>query len=60
MVAHCHNMGVIHRDVHLGNFLLADAGQEQVGGGQMAIKAVDFGKSYFFTVRAALCAVLLC
>lgn len=43
VVAYCHDMGVVHRDLKLENFLLADASQEA-----QSIKATDFGLSAFY------------
>lgn len=43
IVAHCHSMGVIHRDLKLDNFLLTD---KQKHG---KVKLIDFGTATFHT-----------
>ena len=41
VVAHCHSLGICHRDLKLSNFLLADPLDAA------SIKAVDFGTATF-------------
>lgn len=50
----CHSLGVMHRDLKLENFMLADKDDD------FSIKAIDFGLSVFFKPGKNSIATLLC
>lgn len=41
MVARCHSLGIVHRDLKLSNFMLAEPGD--IG----SVRAIDFGSAVF-------------
>jgi calcium-dependent protein kinase len=49
----CHSLGVMHRDLKLENFMLADEDDD------FSVKAIDFGLSVFFKPGKNLIATLL-
>lgn len=47
VIAHCHSMGVLYRDVKPDNFLFSDSSSSAV------LKAIDFGISVF--IKPGIC-----